>query len=399
MRGWGVLRPLRGGYEVEERSISSVRQPVTILLVASYAPSLVNFRGPLIEDLVARGHDVHVAAPDIATGTGRTLRTMGAKVHETPLSRQGLGPLSDLRYMRTLRRLIRRTGAEIVVTYTIKPNIWGAFAAARANARSVAMVTGLGLAFTDTGTAGLRTSLMRRAARLLYRRATRRNWRVIFQNPDDRDDFLAAGCLADPGKVRMLNGSGVDLDHYVPAPLGEKPDFLMVARILGAKGVREYARAAVMVRRTHPQARFRLVGFFDGGPDAIAPAEMAEWQAGGLDYLGPSDDVRPHLAACRVYVLPSYREGTPRSVLEAMATGRAILTSDAPGCRETVEHGRNGYLVPVRDAEALAARMRELIDAPELTARMAAESLAIAREKYDVHKVNAELMRHLGLSP
>jgi glycosyltransferase involved in cell wall biosynthesis len=171
----------------------------------------------------------------------------------------------------------------------------------------------------------------------------------------------------------------------------------MISRILGAKGVREFARAAMLVKKTHPQARFRLVGFYDKGPDAIAESEVAEWVAGGLEYLGPSDNVLPHLAACRIYVLPSYREGTPRSVLEAMATGRAILTSNAPGCRETVRDGVNGYLVPVRDVEALAQRMRQLIDDPELTARMGAASLRIAREKFDVHEVNAKLMRDLDL--
>lgn len=373
--------------------------PRRLLLIAAHAPSLVSFRGPLIADLVARGCAVHAASTDIDPATRAAVTALGATVHTIRLDRQGSNPLADLRTFVDLKRLIRHIAPDLVLTYTIKPNIWGAHAAAACGVRSVAMVAGLGTAFADTGTGGPRYRVIRAVARRLYRRAADRNWRVIFQNPDDRDDFIAAGCLADPSKARMVNGSGVDLDHYAPAPLPEEPVFLMVARILVAKGVREYARAAALVRKTHPEARFRLVGYFDGGPDAVDPAEMEDWQAGGLEFLGPSDDVRPDLAACRIYVLPSWREGTPRSVLEAMATGRAILTTDAPGCRETVEDGRNGYLVPVRDPEALAARMRELIDDPALTARMGAESLEIARAKYDVRKVNAELMRHLGLDP
>ena len=368
-----------------------------VLLIGSFAPSLINFRGPLIEALVAHGHEVHAAAPDIDDKTRAALAVLGAKAHETALDRQGRGIRADLAYLRKLKALIREIGPDLVLTYTIKPNIWGAFAAASAGVRSAAMVTGLGIAFTDTGRAGLASRLMRLLVKKLYRRATGRNWRVIFQNPDDRDDFVAAGCLADPQKIRMVNGSGVDLDHFAPAPMPESADFLMISRVLGAKGVREYAAAAIEVLRSHPNARFRLVGYFDQGPDAVDPAEMENWTAGGLEFLGPSDDVRPHLAACRFYVLPSWREGTPRSVLEAMATGRPVLTTDAPGCRETVIDGRNGFLVPVRDAAALADKMRYLIDNPDAATRMGAESLSLVREKYDVHKVNADLIRHLEL--
>jgi glycosyltransferase involved in cell wall biosynthesis len=294
---------------------------------------------------------------------------------------------------------------DLVVTYTIKPNIWGAFAAARTGVRSVAIVTGLGFAFTETGGARqaaspvrqFKTALVRRVARWLCRVSTGRNALLIFQNPDDRDDFISAGCLTDRGKVRVVNGSGVDLARFQPAPLPDAPYFLMISRILGAKGVREYARAAVEVKRTHPTARFRLVGFFDKGPDAISTSEVDGWVAQGLEYLGPSDDVRPHLADARIYVLPSYREGTPRSVLEAMAVGRAILTSDAPGCRETVVDGVNGFLIPVRDAGTLADKMRWMIENPEGCELMAKESLRIVREKYDVDKVNEVLIHHLGL--
>lgn len=369
-----------------------------VLLVGSYGPSLLNFRGPLIADMLAQGHEVHVAAPDLKGELRTKLIKFGAIVHDTPLDRQGAGVIPDLDYLRRLTKLFREVAPGLVITYTIKPNIWGAVAGSHTGTRCVALVTGLGIVFTDTGKVDdLKSRVMKFMVRRLYRHAAKRNWRLVFQNPDDIADFEAAGCLINRSKVRMINGSGIDLEHFVAAPLPEEPNFLMIARILGAKGVREYGRAAVEVKKTHPSARFRLVGYFDQGPDAISEFELNEWMDGGLEYLGPSGDVRPHLSASRIYVLPSYREGTPRSVLEAMATGRPIITSDAPGCREPVDHGVNGYLVPVRNPETLAARMRDMIDDPAGTAVMAQESLRIAREKYDVRKVNRQLMGHLGL--
>lgn len=369
-----------------------------ILLVGSYAPSLLNFRGPLIEALISAGHEVHVAAPEVASDLSAGLQQMGAQVHDTPLDRQGTGFYADLDYLHRLTMLYRMVQPDLVITYTIKPNIWGALAGGRTGTRTVALITGLGLVFTDTGQTGsLKLLLTKGVVRWLYRRASNRNWRIFFQNSDDLADFEAAGCLGDRSKVRMMNGSGIDLDQFRPVPLPNTPNFLMISRILGAKGVREYARAAISVKKIYPQASFRLVGFFDDGPDAIPKSEVAKWQAEGLEYLGPSDNVQEHLAACQVYVLPSYREGTPRSVLEAMATGRAIITSDAPGCRETVIEGKNGFLIPVRDVEALVHKMIYLIENPKLVVNMGVASLEIVRDKYDVKKVNNRLLKDLEL--
>lgn len=366
-----------------------------ILIAASYAPSLLNFRGPLLRDLNYAGHTVHACAPDLDGSLRVQLRQMGVEAHETPLDRQGAGIFADLHYLLALRGLIRKIRPDLVLTYTIKPNIWGAFAAYLCGVPSAAMITGLGYAFTGNG--GLRQRMSRFVATVLYRLATSCNRIVIFQNPDDRDDFIAAGCLADPSKARLVNGSGVDCDHYAPAPLPDGPVFLMIARLLKNKGVREYGEAAVRLIRSRPQARCVLVGYFEEGPDSIARADLDRWVAGGLEYVGKLDDVRPALSACSVYVLPSYREGTPRSVLEALATGRPVITCDAPGCRETVVDGLNGFLVPVGDLESLHARMAQLADDPDLRRRMAGESLRIAREKFDVSAVNRVLIGHLGL--
>jgi glycosyltransferase involved in cell wall biosynthesis len=195
----------------------------------------------------------------------------------------------------------------------------------------------------------------------------------------------------------LINGSGVDLEYFAPSPLPEQPVFLMIARLLGAKGVREYAAAALRIRSRRSGARFLLAGYRDGGPDCIRAAELDGWVSEGLEYLGPLGDVRPAIRESSVYVLPSYREGTPRSVLEAMAMGRPIITADVPGCRETVVHGKNGLLVPPRDPESLAAAMESLIEQPGLRAEMGARSLELCRSKYDVDAVNTALLEHLGL--
>ncbi len=258
------------------------------------------------------------------------------------------------------------------------------------------MVTGLGYTFIDGR--GLKQRLVGVLARRLYRAATKANAIVIFQNPDDRRDFIASGCLSDPGKARLVNGSGVDLTHFVPVLLPETPIFLMVSRLLGNKGVREYAAAAQSLIDKGAKARFLLAGFIDDGPDAVTRAELDRWIGSGIEYLGHLADVRPALTQASVCVLPSYREGTPRSILEAMAMGRAIITTDAPGCRETVRHDVNGLLVPPRDVARLAAAMARLIEQPDRRAAMGAESLALCRAKYDVKMVNRVLLEHLGIA-
>src|SRR6185369_10911720 len=197
----------------------------------------------------------------------------------------------------------------------------------------------------------------------------------------------------------VVNGSGIDVDSFAVAPLPPGPQrFLLIARLLGDKGVREYAQAARRVRSLHPAVRFVLVGWIDENPDAIRQSELDVWVADGtVEYLGRLSDVRDAIAACTVYVLPSYREGTPRTVLEAMAMGRAVITTDAPGCRETVIDGQNGFLVPVKSVVALAEAMLKFIDDPSLAPQMGAHSRQVAEEKYDVHKVNALMLNKMGI--
>ncbi len=221
---------------------------------------------------------------------------------------------------------------------------------------------------------------------------------IIFQNPDDRDDFIASGILQDAAKARLVNGSGVDTTRFATAMLPETARFLMIARLLTNKGVREYAEAAAVLKQEGLDACFALVGYHDEGPDGIDRGDLAQWCEAGLDYMGPRDDVRAALADCSVYVLPSYREGTPRTVLEAMATGRAVVTTDAPGCRQTIVDGDSGLLVKPRNVGSLVDAMRELALNPARRAAMGQNARRRCVENYDVSHVNGVMMRHLGIA-
>jgi glycosyltransferase involved in cell wall biosynthesis len=368
----------------------------TVAVLGSYAPSLILFRGPLIAELVRRGYRVVGLAPGMTEDVAQQLRAIGAEPVEVPLVNSSLNPFSAAKSLGALAARFREIAPEAVIAYTIKPVTLGALAAARAGVPKIAaLVTGLGFAFTEGG--GAKRRLSRSVATLLYRRAFRRCTSIIFQNPDDRADFAAMGLLPPGANVAIVDGSGIDLAQFPPAPLPDGARFLMISRLLGDKGVREYGEAALRLKRRHPEAHFRLVGYFDPSPDSISREELDRMIAGGVEFLGRRDDVRPALADASVYVLPSYREGTPRSVLEAMAMGRPIVTTDAPGCRETVEPGRNGLLVPPRDAVGLEAAMERFILEPELIAPMGAQSRALAERKYDVARVNASILAAAGL--
>ena len=368
-----------------------------ILINGSYAPSLINFRGPLLQALVDAGLDVHVSAPDIPADTAQTLRTMGVTAHSLPLQRTGRGLLGDLSYFRALRQLMADIRPDCVMGYTIKPNIWGSFAARLAGVRSFSWVTGLGYVFIDGQ--GIGRKVTQFIARKLYRRATGFNHKVIFQNPDDMADFMAFGCLSDISKTAMVNGSGVDTAHFQPVVLPDAPVFLLIARLLRSKGLAEYGAAVQLLRGKIPGARFQLAGMLDEGPDAISQAELNALIAQGIEYLGELSDVRPAIAAASVYVLPSWREGTPRTVLEAMAMGRPIITNDVPGCRQTTDHGVNGLLVQPFDPAALADAMEQLGNDKAMRVRMGYASSTRVQEIYAVEKVNAAMMQIMEITP
>ena len=370
---------------------------LTVALLGSYGPSLIIFRGALIRDLIARGHKVIAMAPDLGPALANQLKALGAEPLQTPMVNNSLNPISMLKSLNALRRVFAATSPDALIAYTIKPVTLGSLAASWAGVGNIiGLITGLGFAFTEGD--GARRKISRLAATFLYRRALRRNQLVIFQNPDDRDYFRQQNILGDETPSIVVPGSGVELDRFQPAPLPDKPCFLMVARLIGDKGVREFGEAARRLKQTYPEASFRLAGWFDDSPDGISRDELARMEAGGLEYLGKLDDIRPALAAASVFVLPSrYREGTPRSSLEAMAMGRAVVTTDMPGCRETVIDGDNGFLVPPRDPDALFRALEKFLIDPDLAVRMGARSRKLAEERFDVAKVNRMIIDAAGL--
>jgi glycosyltransferase involved in cell wall biosynthesis len=368
-----------------------------IVVCAGYSPSLLNFRGPLLRELVGRGHEVIACGPRAARELREALGVLGVAFREVPCDRAGLSVRRDLRLLRALVMLFRSARPDIVLNYTIKPVIYGSLAARLAGVPNVySMITGVGYAFGD----GPGRRAVRMAASAMLRLSLPGNRAVFFQNPDDRSMFEQLGLLGRRGRAVLINGSGVDIDAYRPVPYPQRLSFLLIARLLADKGVREYVAAARLIRARYPDVRFSLVGPLDPNPSALRGEEIQAWVNEGLiDYLGELEDVRPAIAASSVYVLPSYREGTPRTVLEAMAMGRPAVTSDAPGCRETVVDGVNGFLVPVRDAGALAQALDRFIQQPELIDRMGRESRRIVADKYDVHKVNRVILETMRLDP
>lgn len=370
-----------------------------VLLIAGQAESLLNFRGDLIAAMHAAGHEVHAAAGACTDELNETLTARGVVLHPVAIARTGMNPLRDARTCLAFYRLMRRIRPEVVLAYTIKPVIYGLLAAQAAGIRRrFALITGLGFAFTDNA-GGVKRGMLRAVLTLLYKLALRKVAGVIFQNPDDQKFFTDAKIVSSRVLTHRVHGSGVNTERFTKAPLPAAPIFLMIGRVLADKGVREYAAAARILKTRSPSARCQLLGALDSNPSAITHAELDGWvKDGAIEYLGVLADVRPALAAASVFVLPSYREGTSRAALEAMAMGRAIISTDAPGCRETVVEGKNGVLVPVRDAVALADAMIELAADGAKRETMGAASRAFAESLYDVRKVNAQMLSIMGLA-
>ncbi|MGN0866693.1 MAG: glycosyltransferase family 4 protein [Oligosphaeraceae bacterium] len=365
-----------------------------LIVLAAYTRSLLTFRLPLMRAFLARGWEVVALGPGEEGEWAPRFSRHGVRFRSVPLERNGLNPFADWRTCRALERIFREEAPELLFCTQAKAVVYGLPAARKAGIpRRFALVAGLGSIFRGTG---LKNALLRRLLSLQYRRALKHAQGVLFQNPDDRDTFLNLRLVA-PEKVSMIPGSGVDLERFLPLPLPQEPVFLLVARLLKDKGIREYLLAARAVKQRLPQCRFLLAGPFDSNPTALTPGELRPFQEDGtVEYLGELEDVRPAHAQASVFVLPSYHEGTPMSVLEAMACGRPVVTTDAPGCRETVVPGGNGLLVPPRQVPPLQDALETLAREPALRRRMGEESLRLARERFSATIVTGMLLEILG---
>jgi glycosyltransferase involved in cell wall biosynthesis len=362
-----------------------------IAVIHSNASYLTGLRLPLLRHL-SLGADVVALAPAFEAWHREILDRHGIRAVAFRLDPTGLNPFGDAFAMLGLARTLRTLAVDIVITNTIKPVIFGTFAAQLAGVpRRFALISGLGYAFTDVGgRPGLKKRVVRAMTAVLYRAAFARNERVIFQNRDDVAELVDAGiCRA--AKVAVVDGSGVDVDEFRPTGAEPRPTYVMVSRLLHEKGVMDYLRAARMVKSRIPDATFLLVGAADRNPSAVRYADLQPYlEDRTVEWAGAVRDVRPFLARASIFVLPSYREGFPRSTLEAMAAGLAVVTTDVPGCRETVRRGRNGILVPVRDPDALAEALVALAGDLPRVAAMGRASRTIVETSYDVDVIHAQ---------
>ncbi|GGG27745.1 glycosyltransferase family 4 protein [Hymenobacter glacieicola] len=351
-----------------------------VAVVINTSWNIWNFRRSLVKALQAAGHEVlAIAPPD--DYSARLETELGCRYVPILMENKGTNPVKDAQLTRRFYRIYRRERPDVVLHYTIKPNIYGTLAAKLAGIPSVNNVSGLGTVF-------IVKNFVSRVALGLYRFAFKFPKRVFFQNDDDRQLFLQHG-LVDKRVTDVLPGSGIDTQRFRPAATFERHEpftFLMIARVLYEKGVEEYFEAARLVRAAHPTTRIQLLGGIDeSGGVGVKRAVFEQWlQAGHVEYLGTSDDVAAHIRQADCVVLPSYREGTPKTLLEAAAMGKPIVTTDVPGCRETVIHGQNGLLCEVRNAADLAAKMRQVLELPnQELEQMGKAGRQLAERKFD----------------
>ncbi len=359
------------------------------LLISPKNRTVYNFRGDLIKDIISKGYEVIVTGPD--NTDVEKIEALGARFVMIPMDKTGTSVLGDLKYCKALYNLMMKEKPDVTLGYTVKPVVYGAIAAKRAKVKNInSMVTGGGYTFTaKTFKAKVLGAIVRKLYKIGFKKANN----VIFQNLDDLNQFCENG-LVKREKCHVVNGSGVNLDRFASKGYPEKTTFFMLSRLLKSKGVEEYLKSAEIVKKKYPHVRFCLLGKYETNMQDAIPKETVQGYIdnGIIERFDETSDVRPYYDMCSVYVLPSYREGTPRTVLEAMAMGRPIITTDAIGCRETVIDGETGFLVPVKNSEALALKMIEFIKDPTLAPKMGGKSKEYVTAKFDVKKVNADMI-------
>lgn len=369
-----------------------------LIMVANTAWSVFNFRHSLIKELLNCGVELYVIAPEDKFSA--KLTEMGCQVLDLPMQAKGVNPIADLALMLRLLRNYREIKPDFIIHYTIKPNIYGSLAAKLADIPSLAITTGLGYTFVNQ-------NVVSKVARQLYKFAFRYPKEVWFLNEDDRRAFLEHH-LIEPDKAVLLHGEGVNLNHFVPRDKTQPDEnirFLLIARMLRDKGVCEFVEAARQIRQRYPNAIFQLLG--DCGvpnPSVIGREEIAQWEKDGIvEYLGTTDDVRPIIAQADCLVLPSYREGIPRTMIESAAMAKPLIVSDAPGCRDVVLDGQTGYLCEVKNAKSLAQRCEQFLtlsDSEKQAMGKAGRSFMEAKfdEKWVIKQYFATLKKYEVLS-
>jgi len=360
-----------------------------IAVLSSHTPSLFWSRMDMMYSFKEQGHEVVAIGNESEDIWVTKFAEHGIKYISAEISRNGTNPISDLKTLKSLKSILKQEMPDKLFTYQAKTVIYGGIAANALGITEVyPLIAGIGSVFLSDG---LKSKIVRFILKTEYRFAMRKSPKVFFQNNDDVKVFTD-NKIINNDRVVLLNGSGVNLEKFTQKPLPDGNTFLCISRLIKDKGVFEYLQAARIVKSKYPKARFLLVGPYDSNPSALKPEELQPYIDNGIiEYFGEAEDVRPYLEMCNVFVLASYREGTPKTVLEAMATGRAIITTDAAGCRETVTNGENGFLVPIKDVEALANAMIDLIEKPEQISQMAQKGLELVSQKFDVNIINHKI--------
>ncbi len=330
---------------------------LNILIVSNTSWYLHNFRLGLIKSLLERGYEVCTLSPKDESSAN--LQDAGCRHIHLEMDNKGLNPISDLVMKRRLSKLYGEISPNLILHYTIKPVIYGSLAAAKLGIPFINNITGLGTAF-------IKTNWLTWLVKRLYRLSQKNADQVLFQNVDDRELFVSERLIPENVPQEVLPGTGIDTDHFNQQPYSESNPmiFLLIARMLWDKGVREFVEAGRQIKLEFNDVRFQLLGFLDvSNRTAISREQMQVWvDEGIIEYLGATDDVRPYIREAHCVVLPSYREGLPRTLLEAAAIGRPIIATDVTGCREVVDHGVNGYLCKERDTNDVTEKMKDMIN-------------------------------------
>lgn len=365
-----------------------------ILVISPKNKTVFNFRGDLIKEFIKCGYNV------VVTGPNRDyiddIYALGASFIEVPFVKDNIGIKGDIDYCNKLVKVIKEEKPDKVFAYTIKPVIYGSIAAGKAGVKDIyPMITGLGRVY---GTTGLKSNILRLITGILYKYALRYAKKVIFQNYDDMNLFIEKKYLP-KNKCEKVDGSGVNMNRFSFTELLDSKLFIMISRIIREKGVFEFCKAAEIVKKKYPDSRFILLGGYDNSIGAVKPEEIEPYIKGGtIEVPGEVKDVAPILKEAYAFVLPTYyREGIPRTILEAMACGKPVITTDWVGTREAVDDGINGFLVSIKDYKFLAKKMLYMIEHYDKTKAMGYNSYKICREKFDVNIINKKMIEIMGM--
>lgn len=371
------------------------RVDMKIAVLASHTPSLFWFRIDMMKDFIRNGHIVIALGSEPEADWKDKFSINEIEYRQLPVERNGLNPFKDLATFIYLYQFMKKEKPDKVFAYQAKTVVYGSMAAKLNGISEIyLLIAGLGSIFTGTG---FKNKLIKIIMKIEYRIACSCSKRTFFQNNDDRNEFINYG-LIKVNKTVIINGSGVNLDRFKPAPFPDRSACLFIGRLLKDKGIIEYLEACKQIKEKYPEMNCLLVGPYDSNPSSLKPDELRPYiEKEIITYYGEQIDVRAFISECSFFVLPSYHEGTPKTVLEAMAMGRPVITTNAPGCRETVVDGVNGFLTEVKNVKELVDKIEYFITNPEKCKEMGLAGYQIVKEKYDVRIINKVILEMMGL--